>query len=689
MKKKTLLVELITEELPAKNLFGLSKLFSKLVVNELIFYKIKYKNVEWFSSPRRLAIKVNGINNFSIELKKKQRINKKLFFFKNKKTIKENEKKVQYHYSDLENYKKYKKQLYTNSEYIENNKNEYIEFIFSKIVLISLKKLTLKSTIMSWNNKSIKFIRPVRNLLVLLDEKNILVNIFGMQSNRLTFGHFYMNKRVISVIEAKEYPLILEKKGQVLVNHYVRKDVILKDLKKKADLIGGIVKFSKKLLEEVTSLVEWPKVLIASFPKRFLSIPSEIITHIMERDQKFFPIFDKNNNLINKFLLVSNISPKCSRGIVNGNEKVIIARLSDAQFFFSVDRKRKLKKCFADLKNIIFHTSLGSLLDRSKRIIRLVKYVCRLTNKNNVLSIQAAKLSKCDLVTNVVREFPKMQGKIGSIYALLDGENRKVSLAIKEQYDNINIEEDVPDSDISCNLAIADKIDMLTGMFIANSRVSSSGDPFGMRRSSIGLILIILKKKLDINIDNLISTAVSLYKVNDAVHNRVMIKVKNFLLDRIFNFYVNKNYNKSVINSVIFGNDINFVSINNKINFINNIYCSKQFIQLINLYKRLNKILKKNSILISKKIKFFLLENKQERVLYKYFIFIKNKITFLKNEKKYKSFFFLLNKLTNLVDYFFKKVLVNDKNIEIKTNRLSLLNFIFVFLNSVVNFSFF
>ncbi|QCI19241.1 glycine--tRNA ligase subunit beta [Buchnera aphidicola] len=689
MKKKTLLVELITEELPAKNLFSLSRLFSKLVVNELTFYRVKYKNVEWFSSPRRLAIKVNGIDDFAIVLKKKQEISKTSFFLKSKKIIKENEKQVQHIHSDLENYNKRDKKLYINNTYVENDIYKYIEFIFSQIVLSSLKKLTLKSTVMRWSNKNIKFIRPVRNILVLLDKKNILVNVFGIKSNRLTFGHFYMNKKIISVIEAKEYPSILKTKGQVLVDHYVRKDVIVNELKKQANLIGGIVKISEKLLEEVTSLVEWPEVLVASFPKKFLSIPSSIITYIMERDQKFFPIFDKNNNLINKFLLISNIIPKCSHSIVHGNEKVIVARLSDAKFFFSIDRKKNLKRYFLDLKNIIFHTSLGSLLDRSKRIIKLVKYICRLTNKNNILSIQAAKLSKCDLVTNIVREFPEMQGKIGSIYALLDGENKKVALAIKEQYFNINKEEDVPDSDTSCNLSLADKIDMLVGMFVANSRVSSNGDPFGMRRSAIGLILIILKRQIDIKLDSLINTAVSLYKVHNKVHDKIIIKVKNFLFNRIFYFYANKNYNKSVINSVLFGQDTNLISINNKINFISNIYYSKYFIKLISLYKRLDKILKKNSILFLKKINFFLLRDRQERVLYKFFIYIKTKKIFLKNKEKYKSFFFLLHKLTNFVDYFFKKVLVNDKNIEVKTNRLSLLNSIFIFLNSIVNFSYF
>jgi len=689
MKKKTLLVELITEELPAKNLFSLSKLFSELVVNELTFYKVKYKNIEWFSSPRRLAIKVNGIHDSFIKLEKNQDIDKKLFFLKNAKQFKNNKKKVQHVNTSLEIYAKCNKQSYMKSIYRYNDRDEYIELIFSKIVLASLKNLALKSTVMRWNSKNVKFIRPVRNILVLLDKKNISVSIFGMHSNRMTFGHFYMQKKMITVVEAKEYPLILKRKGKVLADHYIRKNVILNKLKNKAHLIGGTIKISKKLLEEVTSLVEWPQVLAASFPNKFLSLPSEIIINIMEKDQKFFPIFDIYHNLINKFLLISNIVSKHSHSIVHGNEKVIVARLSDAQFFFSVDRKKKLQEYFTDLKNIIFHTSLGSLLDRSKRIIKLVRYICKLTKKNNVLSIRAAKLAKCDLVTNIVREFPKMQGKIGRTYALLDGENKKVALAIKEQYAHINVEKDVPNSDISCNLAIADKIDMLTGMFIANSKVSSHGDPFGMRRSAIGLILIILKRKLDINLNSLLNISISLHKVNNKVHNFVKIQARKFLFDRIFYLYSSKNYNRSVINSVIFGNDSSIISINNKINFINSIYCSKYFIKLIKLYKRLNKILKKNSHLVIKEVDLFLLIDRQERILYRFFVYIKNKVTFLKNKEKYKSFFFLLNKLNSLVDYFFRTVLVNDKKIKIKTNRLSLLNVIFIFLNSIVNFSFF
>lgn len=621
MIKKNFLVEIGTEELPAKKLNNIAKNFKSNFVSELLEKKISYQEIKLFFSPRRLAIKV-----------------KKIYF---------------------------------------NKKNTlYLKKILPEIVLNSLKKISVVK-FMRWGEKDEqKFIRPINNVTMLLNDKLISGNLFGINSNRIILSHRFMaKKQKLLLKDADYYEKLLFLEGKVIVDYQTRKNIIQKDIK------NILFKEKKKLiinnnvLEEVNSLVEWPIVMIGKFRDEFLLLPEEILIIIMEKHQRYFPIYDENNKLISKFIFVSNIETKNKQKIVQENEKVLNAKFSDAKYFFDLDRKKNLNDYLPELKNIIFHEKLGSMFDKTERIKNVSIWLSKQIGANTINSIRAALLSKCDLMTNMVCEFTEAQGIIGMHYAYFNGEEKEICIAMREQYQPNTYKDKVPNNLISCILSIADKIDTIVGMFGLDINVTSDRDPFGLRRISLSIMRIIVENNILLNLRSLIEITIISYNNNNyKLKNKDIVnKVINFMFNRLFNWYKKNGYSIDILQSVMKCKNDLPIDFYMKLKAIKNFYSFPESIILSTLNKRICNILSKTNVKPLKKINHLFLIKKEEFDLVENIKKIKIKIKNFIEKKLYIKILFELVKLDKNLNNFFKNVMINADEKNIKINRITIL----------------
>ncbi|PMI56733.1 glycine--tRNA ligase subunit beta, partial [Vibrio splendidus] len=364
---------------------------------------------------------------------------------------------------------------------------------------------------MRWGNSDIQFIRPVKTLTVLLGDGLVEGKILGVASARTIRGHRFMGEQEFTIDSADQYPAILEERGKVMADYDARKAIILADAKKAADAVGGIADLEDDLVEEVTSLVEWPVVLTAKFEQEFLKVPSEALVYTMKGDQKYFPVYsheigDAERSLLPNFIFVSNIESKEPRHVIEGNEKVVRPRLADAEFFFNTDRKRPLIDRLAELDQAIFQKQLGTIKDKTDRITELAGYIAEQIDADVEKSKRAGLLAKCDLMTSMVFEFTDTQGVMGMHYATHDGEDDQVALALYEQYMPRFAGDTLPSTGISSAVAMADKLDTIVGIF-GIGQAPKGSDPFALRRASLGVLRIIVENGYNLDLTDLIGKA--------------------------------------------------------------------------------------------------------------------------------------------------------------------------------------
>ncbi|CAL4319425.1 Glycine--tRNA ligase beta subunit [Buchnera aphidicola (Neophyllaphis podocarpi)] len=615
----TLLIEIGTEDLPGKKL---NKIILSFVEQIKIFSRknnIKFDKLYWFATPRRIAIKLKNI--------KKKNKNKK-----------------------------------------EDNIESKIKIIIEKS-LISIKTTKL----MYWNCRKYKFIRPIRNILICLNKKIIKTKIFGLKSTNTVNGHVLMNKNKIKIQNTDEYPNILIKKGNVIVESKIRRKIIKRGIKKIIKNIKGKIKIDHNLLEEITSIVEWPVVLVGNFQEKFLKIPKEILVCIIKNYQKCFPVYNKNNNLMPYFIFVIDIKSTNNEKIVKDNENVIKSRLIDALLFLKEDLKIKLKNYVNNLNNILFHKRLGSMYDKTIRIIKISSWIAKNIKINLKDTIKTAKLSKFDLVTNMVFEFPETQGITGMQYALYNKEKKEIALAIKEHYYPSFSKDKIPSNKIGSAISIADKIDTIVGMFYVGNIPKSNKDPFAIRRSTIGIIRIIISYKLNIDLLKIIKKSIELYS-NNKPNEKLQIKIFNFIMERLKYKYIKKGYNLKDILKIIKLKKNKLYEIDLKIKAINKFNKLEKSKILFENYRRINKIIIKfDKNTNDKTINTMLFKFKEERHLEKFIKHIKIKISKMKINNLYYEILIELLKINKYVNNFFKKVLVNDVDKKLKINRINLL----------------
>ncbi|WP_439328063.1 glycine--tRNA ligase subunit beta [Lonepinella sp. BR2357] len=515
MTTKNFLLEIGTEELPPKALKTLATAFAENFTAELNQAGLTFTNLQWFAAPRRLALKVADLatEQPSKQIEKRGPAVAAAFDANGNPT------------KAAEGWARGCGITVDQAERVATDKGEWLvhravqqgqatKNLLPDLVAVALAKLPIPKP-MRWADKTVQFIRPVHTVTMLLGSELIDGEILGVKSGRTIRGHRFLGEREFDIQHADEYPQILAERGQVIADFNERKAIILAKSQEKATALGGVADIDEDLLDEVTSLVEYPNVLTAKFEERFLAVPAEALVYTMKGDQKYFPIYDKNGKLLPHFIFVSNINPADPTAIIEGNEKVVRPRLTDAEFFFKTDLKQRLEDRLPRLETVLFQQQLGTLRDKTARIEQLAGEIAAQIGADVAKAKRAGLLSKCDLMTNMVFEFTDTQGVMGMHYARHDGEDEDVAVALNEQYMPRFAGDNLPNSLVACSVALADKIDTLTGIFGIGQAPKGSADPFALRRAALGTLRIIVEKNLPLDLVRLVRSAVDIYKDQD------------------------------------------------------------------------------------------------------------------------------------------------------------------------------
>lgn len=554
MKLHTFLVEIGTEELPPKALRSIAQAFAANCGAELADASIPHGDILWFAAPRRIALKVvslSGSQDDSYLERLGPAINKA--FDADGNTTKAAEGWASNCGITLD---QADRRITDNGEWLVQRvlvKGQPVQKLLCNIVNNAIRSLPKISHMMRWGNKNIRFIRPVHVVSMLLDDELISGSVLGVDSDRILYGHRFMGDRTITLDHADHYPQVLLERGWVMVEYELRKETIRSATEAAALQIGGIADITESLLEEITSLVEWPVVLTARFASKFLAMPTAALVYTMKFDHKYFPVYDAEGQLLPYFIFVANIVSRDKQQIIAGNEKVLHTRFADAEVFFNHDRQHQLVDNLPLLDSMLFHKQLGTLRDKSTRLESLAGWIAGKINANVEQAARAGLLSKCDLISKMVFEFPATQGYIGMHYASSDGEPEAVALAQKEQYQPRFASDQLPTTMVGCALAIADKIDTITGMFGIHSRKArqKAQDPFALRRAALGLLRITVEQQLPLDLHPLITEVVRLYNYQ-LTNPYVVDDVINFILGRFRTWYHHdKGYSVDIIQAVL------------------------------------------------------------------------------------------------------------------------------------------
>ncbi|MBY3789792.1 glycine--tRNA ligase subunit beta [Photobacterium carnosum] len=549
MTDKNFLIELGTEELPPKALRTLAEAFAANFEAELKAANLPHQGIKWYAAPRRLALKVTALaeNQPDRIVEKRGPAITAAFDAEgnatkaaqgwargNGITVDQAERMV----TDKGEWLLFKQEV----------KGQPAQTLLPELAAAALAKLPIPRP-MRWGNKDTQFIRPVKTLTMLLGEELIEGTILGIASGRTIRGHRFMGEAEFTIDNADQYPAILEERGKVMADYDARKAIILADAKKAADAVGGIADLDDELVEEVTSLVEWPVVLTASFEEEFLKVPSEALVYTMKGDQKYFPVYDAEGKLIPKFIFVSNIISNDPSQVISGNEKVVRPRLADAEFFFNTDLKSKLVDRLPQLETAIFQQQLGTIKDKTDRITELAGYIAEKIGADVTNAKRAGLLAKCDLMTSMVFEFTETQGVMGMHYARHDGEAEDVALALNEQYMPRFAGDQLPSTSVSSAVAMADKLDTIVGIF-GIGQAPKGSDPFALRRASLGVLRIIVENGYDLDLVDLVAKAHSLF--GDKLTNaKVDSDVIEFMLGRFRAWYQDAGFSIDIIQAVL------------------------------------------------------------------------------------------------------------------------------------------
>ncbi|QWT42845.1 glycine--tRNA ligase subunit beta [Dickeya dadantii] len=673
MTDKTFLVEIGTEELPPKALRTLAESFAANFTAELDTAGLGYQSVNWFAAPRRLALKVAGLSASQPdrEVEKRGPAIAQAFDAEGKPT------------KAAEGWARGCGITVDQAERLTTDKGEWLLFraqvkgeaaqaLLPGMVSTALAKLPIPK-LMHWGDKETQFVRPVHTVTLLLGDELVPGTVLGIDSARTIRGHRFMGEPEFTIDNADQYPQILLERGKVLADYEARKAKIKADAEDAARNIGGNADLSDSLLEEVTSLVEWPVVLTAKFEEKFLAVPAEALVYTMKGDQKYFPVYDNSGKLMPNFIFVANIESKDPQQIIAGNEKVVRPRLADAEFFFNTDRKKRLEDHLPRLETVLFQQQLGTLRDKTDRIAALAGWVAEQIGADVNHAKRAGLLSKCDLMTNMVFEFTDTQGVMGMHYARHDGEAEDVAVALNEQYQPRFAGDELPSSPVACALAIADKMDTLAGIFGIGQHPKGDKDPFALRRAALGALRIIVEKRLPLDLQTLTEEAVRLY--GDKLTNvNVVDDVIEFMLGRFRAWYQEEGHSVDTIQAVLARRPTRPADFDARVKAVSHFRTLEQAEALAAANKRVSNILAKSTETLNDSVQAALLKENEEIQLATYVTALTSKLAPWFAEGRYQEALGELAQLREPVDNFFDKVMVNADDQQVRINRLTLLN---------------
>ena len=705
MTTQNFLVEIGTEELPPKALKTLATSFADNVEAELNQAGLSFDKIEWFAAPRRLAVKVLNLatQQPSKEIEKRGPAVSAAFDAEGKPT------------KAAEGWARGCGITVEQAERIATDKGEWLvhrakiegqptKNLLNDIVANALAKLPIPKP-MRWADKTVQFIRPVHTVTMLLGDELIEGEILGVASARTIRGHRFLGEKEFEIQHADQYPQLLREKGSVVADFNERKAEILAKSQAKATALGGVADIEESLLEEVTSLVEYPNVLAAKFEERFLAVPAEALVYTMKGDQKYFPIYDKDGKLLPHFIFVSNINPEDPTAIIEGNEKVVRPRLTDAEFFFKTDLKQKLVDRLPRLETVLFQQQLGTLKDKTDRIEQLAGEIAKQIGADEVKAKRAGLLSKCDLMTNMVFEFTDTQGVMGMHYARHDGEDEEVAVALNEQYMPRFAGDELPKSLVASAVALADKFDTLTGIFGIGQAPKGSADPFALRRAALGALRIIVEKNLPLDLEDLVRKSVQSYEsvaqtkfeenlgkgnprpifaiqkdgdsklsvASPLTNANVVKEVVDFMLGRFRAWYQDEGIAVDVIQAVLARRPTRPADFDARVRAVSHFRTLDSAEALAAANKRVSNILAKADAAIGE-INLTACVEPAEKALAEAVLALRTEVQPLIAKGDYTA---VLDKLANLrapVDNFFDNVMVNAEDPALRQNRLAILN---------------
>lgn len=672
MTTQNFLVEIGTEELPPKALKTLATSFADNVEAELNQAGLTFEKIEWFAAPRRLAVKVLNLatQQPSKEIEKRGPAVSAAFDAEGKPT------------KAAEGWARGCGITVEQAERIATDKGEWLvhrakiegqptKNLLNDVVANALAKLPIPKP-MRWADKTVQFIRPVHTVTMLLGDDLIEGEILGVASARTIRGHRFLGEKEFEIQHADQYPQLLREKGSVVADFNERKAEILAKSQAKATALGGVADIEESLLEEVTSLVEYPNVLAAKFEERFLAVPAEALVYTMKGDQKYFPIYDKDGKLLPHFIFVSNINPEDPTAIIEGNEKVVRPRLTDAEFFFKTDLKQKLVDRLPRLETVLFQQQLGTLKDKTDRIEQLAGEIAKQIGADEAKAKRAGLLSKCDLMTNMVFEFTDTQGVMGMHYARHDGEDEEVAVALNEQYMPRFAGDELPKSLVASAVALADKFDTLTGIFGIGQAPKGSADPFALRRAALGALRIIVEKNLPLDLEDLVKKSAALF--GDKLTNKnVVADVVDFMLGRFRAWYQDEGIAVDVIQAVLARRPTRPADFDARVRAVSHFRTLDSAEALAAANKRVSNILAKVDAAIGE-INLTACVEPAEKALAEAVLALRTEVQPLIAQGDYTT---VLDKLANLrapVDSFFDNVMVNAEDPALRQNRLAILN---------------
>jgi glycyl-tRNA synthetase beta chain len=688
MAKRDFLVEIGTEELPPKSLLTLAQGFADGIEAGLTAASLRHGSVQWFATPRRLAVRVMGL----VDRQPDQ-------------TVRRQGPAVSAAFDG--NGQPTKAALgfaascgvsVDQLSQVDGPKGKVLQYegvkageptiqLMPTIVQSALDGLPIARR-MRWGAGTVEFVRPVHWVVLLFGSSVIDAEILGIRSGKRSRGHRYHAPGEIVIGSPARYEALLESKGHVVVDFAARRERIRREVEVAAASVGGVAVIQESLLDEVTALVEWPVPLVGQFDARFLALPAEVPIATMQDHQRYFPVRDANGRLLNYFVAVANIESREPDKVREGNERVIHPRLSDAAFFWEVDRKQPLSERIDQLKTVTFQQKLGSLFDKVRRVRELASKVARSLGASINATERAADLSKCDLLSAMVGEFPELQGIMGKYYALADGEPEEVAVAIEEQYLPRFAGDRLPSTSVGRALAIADKLDTIAGIFAIGQKPSGTRDPFGLRRAALGVLRMCLEQQLDLDLHALIRSAVELQPVSSAT---AFDEVVDYFAERLRTLYLEDAGERTITPEM-------FDAVLAKrpgapLDFAARLQALQIFMRLPDAQalaaanKRIANILRKSQLGSEAGVDPALFQEPSEHVLYAELQRAETDTQPLVEARDYASTLSRLAQLRPSVDAYFDQVLVMAEDVSVRNNRLALLQRLRELFSSVADLS--
>ena len=679
-----LLFEVGVEELPSRFVSSTLEQIKNNLTKLFNDNRIVFDDIETYGTPRRLTFVVKGISDRQSNLEEEVKgpskkiavdadgnFTKPALGFIKSKGLKE---------EDV-----YFKQVGKDEYIFGTIKQEGIETseVLKTILPEAVKAVTFPKA-MRWGGKNMRFARPIRWMVTLLNDEVLEVNLEGIVSSNVTKGHRFLGEKEFTVNSLEDYYEKLEK-NYVILDQNKRKELIKNQCIEVANSLGGEVEFDDDLLEEVTHLVEYPTAFYGEFDSAYANLPKEVVTTPMKEHQRYFPVV-KDGKLLPNFIAVRNGNDYKIDVVKAGNEKVLVARLEDALFFYKEDTKKNLESYIEKLKTVVFQAKLGTVYDKTLRIEKLSSDILESLNLNYIKEdvIRAAKLCKADLVTGMVFEFTELQGIMGREYAKVGGENEVVSEAIFEHYLPRFAGDILPETKAGIALSIADKLDSIAGFFAIGIQPTGSQDPYALRRQALGVLSILMDKKLDVNLKDLVNHALNNYNNLEFNKEEVCTQIMEFFKERIKNLFRDLGIRYDVIEAVL-SSEINDISdMHTRAVELNNWLSTEGLVEMLTAFNRVSTLAQKATL---SDVKEDLLKEEAEIKLYHGFKEIKVKVEELLKDKKYSEALDAFASLRPLVDNMFDNVMVMDKDECIKENRLALLKQIYDTMLSICDLS--